>query len=121
MKRFSICILLAFALFAGNAMAQSAKFAASYDTDDIVLFAAAGDGPKFSAEAEIASLHVGSKKSILVGVSAQIGIHLLTVAKGKSVGAVVGEAMAMGDVIATVTLANVSGGDDCDVAPGPAW
>lgn len=116
--------LVAFGI-AGTAFAQSAKFAASWDTDPIVVFAesacvdSACDGPMVDhlAELEMATIHVATHKSVLIGVSAQTGIHLITVAKGKSAG---GEssALAEGSVAVTVTLENTDGGPDCFVAPG---
>lgn len=117
--------------FAGGASAQSAKFAATWDTDPRSVEAHAAciedaegdcfddDGPNVAAEMEMAEIHIATHKSVLIGVSAQIGIHLITVAKGNSA---VGDssALAAGDVEATVMLVNQDpNGEDCDVAPGP--
>ena len=43
MKRFLIFIVLASAMFSVGAMAQSAKFAASWDTDSVTVEAYATD------------------------------------------------------------------------------
>ena len=120
MKRLLISIVLVSAMFSVSAMAQSAKFAASWDNEVVTAFAdAPGTSPGTTAEVEMATLHVAQHKSVLMGVSAQIGIHLITIAKGKSDGSVVGVALAEGSVAATVTLVNQDGGSDCTVAPGP--
>jgi len=119
---------------AAPAWAQSAKFAASWDTDPVSVAAHAScaadpegdclvvDGPNVGAEVEMAQIHVATHKSVLIGVSSQIGIHLVTVAKGKGgeSGDFSSSALAQGDVKATVTLVNQdSSGEDCVVAPGP--
>lgn len=102
----------ALALLATGASAQSAKFAATYDTqvrmvsvsvdgsdagcvqlpgdngiagdDDDVTFCEATPGT--FAEAEIASLHVANWKELLMGVSAQVNLVTFTQAKGKNGG-----------------------------------
>jgi hypothetical protein len=118
---------------AGGAFAQSAKFAATWDTDDVTVGATAAcsdsdggcldvDGPNMAAELNMATIHVSTHKSVLIGVSSQIGIHLVTVAKGKGglTGNYSSSALAQGDVVATVTLVNRDpSGPDCQVAPGP--
>ena len=120
MKRLLISIVLASTMFSFSAMAQSAKFAASWDNDDVTAFAnAPGTSPGWNAELEMATLHIAQHKSVLMGVSAQIGIHLITIAKGKSDGDVEGTALADGSVEVTVTLVNQDGGSNCTVAPGP--
>ena len=86
MKRLLISIVLASTMFSVGAMTQSAKFAASWDTDPVVApaYSECADSvcdPKeenTKADVEMATLHVGSKKSILVGVSSEIGIWMLT-------------------------------------------
>ena len=120
MKRLLISIVLVSAMFSVSAMAQSAKFAASWDNDDVTAFAnAPGASPGFNAEVEMATIHIAQHKSVLIGVSAQIGIHLITIAKGKSDGDVEGTAKAEGSVDVLVTLVNQDGGNNCTVAPGP--
>lgn len=91
MKLIKIVIPFAMvsAIVSGSVFAAaSAKFAASWDTDIVTVTATLScDDPsakcsKQAVEFEMATLHVGSKKSILVGVSSEIGIYLLTEAKG---------------------------------------
>jgi len=107
-----LAAVAAISLLATGASAQSAKFAATYDTDvrmisisvdgadpgcvelpgvdlvlgteDDVTFCGAHAGP--IAEAEIASLHVANWKELLMGVSAQINLVTFTQAKGKNGG-----------------------------------
>lgn len=104
----------AVALVAGSAQAQSSKFAATYDTDEIMVEAAVNgdatdpgnncvvlDGPDGAAgteddvthcavsagpvyEAEVATLHVPTWKEILGTMSAQISLMTFTQAKGKN-------------------------------------
>ena len=117
-----------------NAFAQSAKFAASWDTDYVTTEAHAScdsdpetatpdcpdvDGPNMVAEMDMASIHIGASKSILIGVSSQIGIHLVTVAKGKggsTVEDVTSTAKASGNVDVTIELVDEDG-NECYVAP----
>ena len=122
---------LAIGFASSGAHAQSAKFAATWDTDDITAFATSScdsdgncDGPDMGMNGtiEMADIHISTHKSALIGVSAQVGIHLITIAKGKG-GAnttnVESTALAQGDVIVVVTLVNQGSGSDCTVAPGP--
>jgi len=97
-------------LIASGASAQSAKFAATYDTDVRLVSAyvnggspscvlidpdANVDGDEYThcanyaipvAEAEIASLHVANWKELLMGMSAQVNLVTFTQAKGKNGG-----------------------------------
>ena len=132
MKRLITSVVLASTLLSVGAMAQSAKFAASWDTD-LVQVAAESHclydeltevtvcDPRqvvTDAEIEMATLHVGSQKSILVGVSSEIGIYLLTAAKGgkNSTGDFSSTAMAEGSVDVTLSL-DASNGETCAIAP----
>ncbi len=94
-------------LMAGGAHAQSSKFAATYDTDTVMVEVAvnggspscvvvdpgtadestvcsAFDGPV--AEVDIASIHVAQWKEVLMGVSGQVNLVTFTQAKGKNDG-----------------------------------
>ena len=115
-------------LFAGSAMAQSAKFAATWDNDVIMAEAHAScdgdcpdsDGPNLVAEVEMATIHISTHKSVLVGVSAQIGIMLFTEAKGKGgTGSVdiSSTAKAEGGVDVTLTLVDPGGAECMTIAP----
>ena len=132
MKRLLTGVVLASAMISAGAMAQSAKFAASWDTDSVeakaeshCLYDEATEvtvcDPKdteMKSEIEMATLHVGSQKSILVGVSSEIGIYLLTAAKGgkNSTGDFSSSAMASGNVDVTLSLV-ADNGETCDIAP----
>jgi hypothetical protein len=125
-----------FSFFSTSAFAQSAKFAATWNTDDVTVAANAScdsdpetedipdcpdeESQNLIAQAEMATIHIGSHKSILVGVSSQIGIHLLTIAKGKggsTVEDVTSTARAEGDVGLGLTLV-ASNGNMCQtIAP----
>ena len=126
MKRVLISVVLASAMFSVGAMAQSAKFAASWDTDPVVAsaFATCQDcGTTVTdsdsvAEIEMATLHVGTHKSILVGVSSEIGIYLLTEVKGgkNSGGGFESTALAEGSVDVSLSLV-ADDGAVCNIAP----
>jgi len=128
-----IFLVFALVMFAGSAMAQSAKFAASWDTSPVTVEAYAEEDTVNSgfvcnqgspdgnycvaAEVEMAKLHIGASKSILVGVSSEIGIHLITYAKGKS-GEVTSTAKAEGGVDVTLALVDESDSTNiCTIAP----
>jgi hypothetical protein len=126
MKRILISVVVASAMFSVGAMAQSAKFAASWDTDPVVetAYSACADSvcdPKDEntvSEVEMATLHVGTHKSILVGVSSEIGIWMLTEAKGgkNTAGDFWSSAMTEGSVDVTLSL-EATNGKTCDIAP----
>ena len=126
MKRLLISIVLTSAMFSVGAMAQSAKFAASWDTDPVVetAYSECADSvcdprdDNTKSEVEMATLHVGSKKSILVGVSSEIGIWMLTQAKGgkNADGDFWSSAMAEGSVDVTLSL-EATNGETCAIAP----
>lgn len=91
MKKLGIITAVAAAaLFAGNAFAQSSKFAATYDTDLVMVEAqidgsgAGNGGPNVVAEADLAKIHVAQWKEVLVGVSGQVNLVTFTQAKGKN-------------------------------------
>ncbi|HEB26687.1 MAG TPA: hypothetical protein ENI05_02770, partial [Porticoccus sp.] len=108
------------------AYGASAKFAAGWDTDvvavgaysDCVDSTCSGKETNTKAEVELAKLHVGAQKSILVGVSSEIGIWMLTEAKGgkNSTGDFSSSAMTEGSVDVTLTLMT-DDGTTCDIAP----
>jgi hypothetical protein len=120
------------ALMATSAPAQSAKFAAGWDVDNRTVQATdthdsdptcsidgaadTGNSPCVTAELEMATLHIGSKKSILIGVSSKIGIHMITVAKGGKTGGS-SRAKAEGSVGVLLTLVNDNGGTCQMIAP----
>ena len=126
MKRLITSVVLATSLFSVGAMAQSAKFAASWDTDPVVETAYSecidsvcdGRDENTKSEVEMATLHVGAQKSILVGVSSEIGIWMLAQAKGgkNADGDFWSSAMAEGSVDVTLFL-DASNGATCDIAP----
>ena len=121
MKRLLISIILASAMFSITAFAQSSKFDASWDNtvkmvhayvDSDMASACLGDGtgtgtsgdPCILAEALMATLDVAQQKDLLIGVSAQIGLHTLTQAKGKNTEPSLGSATASGSVNVTLEL-----------------
>jgi hypothetical protein len=137
MKRLLICIVLASAMFSVTAMAQSSKFDASWNNtvkmvhayvDSDTASACLGDGtgtgtagdPCILAEALMATLDVAQQKDLLIGVSAQIGLHTFTQAKGKSSDPSLGSATASGSVVVTLELRE-AGTDNVvqTAAPGP--
>jgi len=131
MKKLALAVVAAAAvgLFAGNAMAQSAKFAATYDTDVEMVSAtvdgtsgAAADGPHMTAEVDLASMHVPQSKEVLIGVSGQVNLVTFTQAKGKN-GSGTSTAIADGGVMLTVKYAPQGTEDICangtTAKPGP--
>lgn len=119
-------MILGFA--ASGAQAASAKFAASYDEDPVWTFAfdtTTTSGNEFNtiAEMDMATIHIGSSKSVLISISGQVGIALLTAAKGKSdkdgsTGTSV--AVAAAGVGLGLTLIDVDDPtNECTVVPGP--
>jgi hypothetical protein len=127
MKRLLICIVLASAMFSVTAFAQSSKFDASWDdtvkmvhayVDSDTASACLGDStdgtgtegdPCILAEALMATLDVAQQKDLLIGVSAQIGLHTLTQAKGKNTDPSLGSATASGSVNVTLELREANG------------
>ena len=126
MKNRVLLAAAALSIVSTTALAQSAKFAASWDTDarSVAAESACVDSicdPRESntvAETEMATLHVGSQKSILVGVSSEIGIYMLTEAKGgkSTTGDFSSSAMGEGSVDVALSL-EATNGATCDIAP----
>jgi hypothetical protein len=116
--------------FAGIASAQSAKFAATYDEDPVMVSAfingtsgADSDGPNVMAEADLAKIHVAQWKELLVGVSGQVNLVTFTQAKGKNDG---GKATSIAEGTVGLDLKVVPEGtedpclvDDHSAHPGP--
>jgi hypothetical protein len=130
MKRILISVVLASAMFSVGTMAQSAKFAASWENGDVKPVTATSidsctagtcsDNPDVTnVEIMLAEMKVPEGKEILVGVSSEILIHLVTEAKAgrKTDGLYFSStAMAEGNVDVTLTLMN-SKGEKCGIAP----
>jgi len=79
-----LAVFAALLLFATFGFAQSSKFAATYDTDELwgsVTIAGTGSGSVTLGEAEVASLHVANWKEIYGEMSAQINLITLTESK----------------------------------------
>ena len=116
-----ICLV---SFVAGSAMADSAKFAATYDTDTVFVKAIweGGDpvevGPV--AEMELATLHVAQWKEILIGVSGQVNLVTLTEAKGKNADGV-STAKAEGTVLTGVLVVPEGQGEGACVDAWTAW
>ena len=77
-------------LFASGAMAASAKFSATYDTDTVMVDVEVDgtDGPDsdmaVTAEMDLAKMHVPQSKEILIGVSGVVNLVTFTQAKSPS-------------------------------------
>ena len=100
-----ICLV---SFVAGSAMADSAKFAATYDRDTEFVeatWAGVENEPVVDllAEQELATLHVANWKEILMGVSGQVNLVTLTEAKAISK-AGVSTAKAAGTVLTGVLV-----------------
>lgn len=117
------------AALAAPVAAQSAKFAATYDTDPVMIepaidgsSGAAVDGPNMTAEFDLASLHVAQWKEVLIGVSGQVQLMTFTQAKGKN-NAGAATAIADGGVGLKVAVVPEGAFDPCGsgpfAAPGP--
>ena len=132
-----VAIGLASVLFSAPLLAQSAKFAASWDDElvsvkaEIVSGDAAptctgeddGDGtpadPCVVAEALLTTIDVAQQKDLLIGVSGQIGLITFTQAKGKNTDPTLGSASASGKVEVTLELRDpVTGAVIQTAAPG---
>lgn len=115
----SILAILFVALAAAPALAQSAKFAAAYDTDPVIVDTGIVNDEQgnrvVGAEADIATIHVAQQKDLLIGVSAQIGIYTMTLAKSRT--GVASTAIAEGEVGVTVRLAPFGSDNVCTADP----
>jgi hypothetical protein len=116
-------------MYAGSASAQSAKFAATYDTDPVMVEVQVDGsaGPTadtaITAEAELAKIHVAQWKEVMVGVSGQVNLLTFTQAKGKNGGGTV-TSIADGAVGLDVKVVPEGTANPCDLAdasalPGP--
>ena len=118
-----LCVIAAICLVsfvAGSAMADSAKFAATYDRDPRIVEATwAGGDPveNLLAEQELATLHVANWKELLIGVSGQVNLVTLTEAKAVNK-AGVSTAKAAGTVLTGVLVVPE---DTTDVTCESAW
>lgn len=95
MKRVLIYIVFLSAMFAGSAMAQSAKFAAVWtDGSSVVRAEACAEANMTYCEEGIgtdddqvgttlATIKVPQSKELLIGISAQVGLFTETIVKGK--------------------------------------
>jgi hypothetical protein len=126
-------IFISLLMIAGSAMAQSSKFAATYDTDTVMVDAHAGPGislcgvfngvthcaqnPPPVAEVDMAQLHVAQWKEILGTVSAQVELLTFTKVKGKNEGGTT-TAIAEGTMRAGMIVAPEGESPDCAVAFG---
>jgi hypothetical protein len=133
MKRLFTLIIFTTVIIAGNAVAQSAKFAATYDTD-VVMVNAFVDGnggsacdpadcvPRLVSEFDLAKMHVPQSKEVLIGVSGVVNLITITQAKGKNGG---GESTAIADGVVELDVRYAPEGtaDICmngtSAAPGP--
>jgi hypothetical protein len=92
MKKFAgvMTATAASVLLATSAYGANAKFAATYDTDDVLAeIAVDGTGGPTSdsdvtAEFDLAKMRVAQWKEVLVGVSSQVNLVTFTQAKGKN-------------------------------------
>ncbi len=89
---FPLAAAAAISLLATGAQAQSAKFAATYDTN-VVLAEISVDGTggpdsdfAINAEIDLAKMHVPQSKEVLIGVSGVVNLVTFTQAKGKNGG-----------------------------------
>jgi len=118
----------AIALFATGAQAQSAKFAATYDTDVVMVYIAVDgtggpdDDMAVTAEMDLAKMHVPQSKEVLIGVSGVVNLVTFTQAKGKNGGGIA-TAIAEGIVELDVRYAPEGTDNICvngtSAAPGP--
>lgn len=90
-KKIMTSTILASAVVSVPVYAASAKFAATYDTDPVLVEVtdtglANGVVMDSTAEMDLATIHVANWKELLVGVSAQVNLVTFTEAKGKNGG-----------------------------------
>jgi hypothetical protein len=89
MKKLITSTFLAGSVVSIPAYAASAKFAATYDTDEVLVAVediglSNGAVMDSTAEMDLATIHVANWKELLVGVSAQVNLVTFTEAKGKN-------------------------------------
>ncbi len=117
----------ALALLATGAQAQSAKFAATYDTDVVLAeISVNGDGTlsdtDINSEMDLAKMHVPQSKEVLIGVSGVVNLVTFTQAKGKNGGGK-STAIAEGMITLDVRYAPEGTANICvngtSAAPGP--
>jgi len=136
MNRLLLAAIAATTFCAGPVMAQSAKFAAGWDTapvsatsndscvyDPLLDSSICTDNPDgTNVTMLLATLKIPQGKEVLVSVSAETLIHLITEAKGgrKNVSDVTenfsSRALAQGDVEVTLSLV-ATNGSTCGIAP----
>jgi hypothetical protein len=133
MNRLLIAAIAASTLVSSTAMAQSSKFAATYDTDPVMVKVTAGVGESLCgvfdgithcarvggpvAEMDLAQLHVAQWKEILGEVSAQVQLTTFTKVKGKNEGGTT-TAIAEGTMRAGMIVAAEGDAPDCSLAFG---
>ncbi len=111
-------IAMMFTFCATTAHAQSSKFAATYDTDavmvDVSVDGSAGptSDSAVTAEADLAKLRCANWKELLIGVSSQVNLVTFTQAKGKNGGGT-STAIAEGTVRVGVTVVPAGTPDAC--------
>lgn len=123
-----LAAVAALALLATGAQAQSAKFAATYDTDVVMVEVSvdgtdgADDDMAVTAEMDLAKMHVPQSKEVLIGVSGVVNLVTFTKAKGKNTGNIA-TAIAEGIVELDVRYAPEGTANICvngtSAAPGP--
>ena len=125
MKKFLLYLVAASVLLAGQALAQSAKFAATYDDTRFPLSVLSvidsevqPNACNFNDGYTFATIKVPQDKELLVGVSAEVLLVTDTTVKGKAGARARALAYAFGEV--TVAACPVDGdGSDCQIAaPG---
>ena len=95
MKKLNCSLFLIFSVVLGlatsSAAGQSAKFAATYDRDVVMvdIRVDGDDGPtkdRAVVEMDLAKMHVPQSKEVLIGVSGVVNLVTFTQAKGKNKG-----------------------------------
>ena len=91
MKGLGLAVAAAAVMFSGSALAQSSKFAAVYDTDEVSVGAVVsnitnGSASAFTSEVDLATIRVPNQKELLITVSGVVNLVTLTEAKGRNGG-----------------------------------
>jgi hypothetical protein len=124
MKTILIAALFAVSTYAGPLLAQSAKFAATYNESSYTVVSVIDSSVEANAcnsnqGQTLATVKVPQDKELLVGVSAEVLLVTDTSIKGKDGGSA--RALAYAGAGVTVAACPVGGGD-CEVAaPGPVF